>query len=313
LFLLGATAAAHAAPFPTRDQSPLLAGFGLPTAMPARIPDGGRWSFAADLNWGSTSLLQAAPDEALIVDAETRELRLTVQRSLGPRTALQVQVPWRYTGAGTLDGFIDDWHDFFGLPQGARNQLPEDALRIAYERDDTVLLDIDTSRSGLGDSTASFGYELASTDATAATAWLSIKFPTGDAGDLTGSGATDASLVLAATHRLSERWEAFGQAAVTWLGDGEILSEQQRSVVWSGMAGIAWRAIGGLHLKAQIDTHTAVFDPSQLDFLGDAVLLTVGGDYRFDSRWRLDLGVSEDIAVEASPDVVLIIGVRRDY
>jgi hypothetical protein len=282
-------------------------------AMPARILDAGRWSLAADLNWGSTSLLQASSNEALIVDAETRELRLTLQRSLGPRTALQLQVPYRYTGAGSLDGLIDDWHAFFGLPQGARNQLPEDALRIAYERDDTVLLDIDTPRSGLGDSTASFGYGLTSADATAATAWLSIKFPTGDADDLTGSGATDASLVLAATHRFGERWEVFGQGAVTWLGDGEILAAQQRSVVWSGMAGVAWRAVRGLHLKAQIDAHTAVFAPTQLDFLGDALLLTVGGDYRFDSGWRIDLGVSEDIAVEASPDVVLIIGVRRDY
>jgi len=310
--LLGVTTAARCAPFPTRDQNPLLAGFGLPTAMPARIP-ATTWSLAADLNWASTSLIQSGPSEALIVDAETRELRLTVQRSLGEHAALQLQVPYRYTGAGQLDGFIDDWHHIFGLPEGARAQLPKDALRIAYERDGAVLLDIQSTRSGLADSTVSFGYALAGTEATAASAWLSIKLPTGDADELTGSGATDASLALAATHRLGERWEVFGQAAVSWLGDGEILAAQQRSVVWSGMAGVSWRAVRGLHLKAQIDAHTAAFEPTTLDFLGDALFLTVGGDYRFDSGWRLDVGVSEDVAVETAPDVVFIFGVRRDY
>jgi Protein of unknown function (DUF3187) len=310
--LLAATATAHSAPFPTRDQNPLLAGFGLPTAMPARIPDAERWSLAADLNWGSTSLLQIAPDEGLIVDAETRELRVDLQRSLGHGLALQLQVPYRYTGAGELDGFIDDWHDFFGLPEGERSQLPEDWLRIAYQREGTVLVDIDSSRSGLADITASLAFGLASSATTSAAAWVSIKLPTGDANELTGSGATDASVALSATHRFGERWEGFGQAAVTWLGDGELLPAQQRSVVWSGMAGIAWRAVRGLHLKAQIDAHTAVFD-SGLDFLGEGVLLTVGGDYRFDSGWRLEVGVSEDIAVETSPDVVLIMGVHRDY
>jgi hypothetical protein len=70
-----------------------------------------------------------------------------------------------------------------------------------------------------------------------------------------------------------------------------------------------WR---GLSLKAQIDAHTAAFD-SDLDFLGDAIVLTVGGDYRFTSGWLMDIGVSEDIAVEHSPDVVFVLSVKRDW
>ncbi|HKQ31266.1 MAG TPA: DUF3187 family protein, partial [Burkholderiales bacterium] len=62
----------------------------------------------------------------------------------------------------------------------------------------------------------------------------------------------------------------------------------------------------------QLDAHTSAYD-SNLDFLGDAVVLTVGGDYRFSSGWRLDLGVSEDIAVEHSPDVVFVIGVKQGW
>jgi hypothetical protein len=78
------------------------------------------------------------------------------------------------------------------------------------------------------------------------------------------------------------------------------------------MAGVGVQVWRGLSLKAQIDAHTAVYD-SDLDYLSDAVVLTVGGDYLFQSGWRLDLGVSEDLAVEHSPDVVFVAGIKQSW
>ena len=312
LTLLLVTHSAAADPFTVRDQNPLLAGFGLPAAMPARLDDAGVWSSSVDLYWGSTALLQQDGSEFLLVDAETRETRLTLQGSVTDRIAWQLQLPYRYTGAGNLDGFIDSWHDTFGLPDGARSQLPQDEFEIWYSRSGSSLLDTTSSVSGLGDVQAAVGYELLTSPVTALTTWLSIKLPTGDEDKLTGSGATDVSLLLAGQHRLAARWSLFGQASVTWLGDGEFASAQQRSIVWSGLAGLSWQAWRGLSLKAQIDAHTAAFD-SNLDFLNEAVVLTLGGDYRFASGWRFDLGVSEDIAVDHSPDVVFVAGLKRSW
>ena len=64
------SAHATAAPFPTRDLNPLLAGYGLPSALPARLA-GESWSVATDLNWASTSLVQRADGEQLS-DADNR-------------------------------------------------------------------------------------------------------------------------------------------------------------------------------------------------------------------------------------------------
>jgi hypothetical protein len=304
------SAAAAAEPFPTRDLNPLLAGFGLPSALPARL-SGESWTVAADLNWASTSLVQRSGSEQLIVDAETREARVTIGRSWPSGFAAQLELPYRYTGGGVLDDAIDGWHDLFGLPEGERTAMPTDRIRIAYARGGAVLLDVDSSAAGLGDLSLDFGRTLRSTTSSAAALWLSIKLPSGDADRFTGTGATDVSLAIAADHRLSEDWSVFGQAAVTWLGDGERLAEQQNDVVWSGFAGVAWNAWRGLQLKAQVDAHSAVFDEADLDFLGDALVLTVGGDYRFASGWRLDLAVSEDIAVESASDVVFVIGLKK--
>lgn len=296
------------APFVVRDQNPLLAGLGLPSTMPSRLSHG--LSGGIDLYWGSTALMQESGNEAMLVDAETREARLTLQGTITDRIGWHVQLPYRYTGGGNLDGFIDSWHDTFGLPEGARPLLSSDQIDIIYVRSGTRRMNIRSSSSGLADIHAALGFEVYGAPDSALLAWLNIKLPTGDADKLTGSGATDASLSLTGRHRLSDRWSLFGQAAGTWLGDGDLLSQQQRSVVWSGMAGVSVATWRGLSLKAQIDAHTAAYD-SNLDFFGEAVVLTVGGDYRFESGWRLDLGVSEDLAVEHSPDVVFLLSVTN--
>lgn len=310
--LLAISASAAADPFPARDLNPLLAGFGLPSALPARV-SGESWSLAADFNWASTSLAQRAGTEQLIVDAEIREMRVTIGRSWPSGFAAQLEIPYRYTGGGVLDSAIDSWHDAFGLPEGARASMPHDRIRVAYARGSTVLLDMQSSADGLGDISLDVGRSLYSEPSGAAALWLSIKLPSGDADRLTGSAATDVSLAIAGERRLGANWSTFGQASVTWLGEGERFADQQQDVVWSGLAGIGWRAWRGLELKAQLDAHTAVFDEAEVDFLGDALVLTVGGDYRFASGWQLDIAVSEDIAVESASDVVFVLGLRRSW
>ena len=310
LALLLISTAAAADPFPARDLNPLLAGFGLPAALPARLP-GEAWSIAADLNWASVSVVQQAGTQQLIVDAETREARLTIGRSWTNGFAAQVQIPYRYTGGGVLDSAIDSWHDIFGLPEGTRALSPKDRVRIAYASGNTVVFDERSAQSGLGDISLDFGRSLSATTATAVAAWLSVKLPSGDAARFTGSGATDVSLAIAGDHRLGEDWSVFAQAGVAWLGAGERLSDRQRDFGWSALAGIGWRASRGLELKAQLDAHSAVFDEAALDFLGDAFVLSVGGDYRFASGWQLDVAVSEDIAVESASDVVFVFGLKK--
>lgn len=298
------------APFATRDQNPLLAGLGLPTAMPSRVADG--WTAGMDIFWGSTALAQEQGNEELLVDAETREARVTLQGAITDRIAWQLQVPYRYTGGGNLDGFIDSWHDFFGLAEGARPLLHRDQTNIVYARSGVRDPDIRSSASGLADIQAALGYSVHASADSAIMAWLSVELPTGDEDKLTGNGATDVSLLVSGQHRLNDRWSAFGQVAGTWLGETDLLPIEQRDFVWSAMAGVSVRTWRSLSLKAQIDAHTAAYD-SELDFFSEAVVLTVGGDYRFASGWRLDLGVSEDFAVEHSPDVVFVMGLKQAW
>ncbi|MBM0107412.1 DUF3187 family protein [Steroidobacter sp. S1-65] len=296
-------------PFSVRDQNPLLAGFGLPVAMPSRR--GREFGASLDISWGSTALTQEVGDEAVLLDAETREARVTLQGPLSDRFAWQLQLPYRYTGGGNLDSFIDSWHDFFGLAEGARPLLPRDQTNIVYARLGARQLDMRSSASGVADIQAALGYSVLDSSDTHVMTWLAVELPTGDEYKLTGNDATDVSLVLAAQRRLGQRWVAFGQVAGSWLGESDLLPIEQRDVVWSAMAGVSVRTWGGLSLKAQLDAHTAAYD-SKLDILNEAVVLTVGGHIRFPFG-QLDLGVSEDLAVEHSPDVVFLIGLKQAW
>lgn len=302
------TASASASSLPGRDQNPLLAGFGLPGPMDARLPERSEW--AVDFNWGSTALVQNAASENLIVDAESRELRLSFARRLATRWSVRLELPYRYTGGGNLDSFIDEWHDVFGLPEGARPMQPRDRLAVHYRRNGETLIELDSPTEGLADASIALAYALRDTQSTSVSAAVAVKLPTGKDHWLNSSGAADLSAILAAERRLSERWTLAGQLSATWLGDGDLLPDRQREFVWGGHTSLSFSIAPALELIVQMDGHTRAFD-SELEFFDDVLVATLGGQIHFGEDWTLSLGVSEDILVEHSPDVVFVIGLRR--
>jgi hypothetical protein len=200
-----------------------------------------------------------------------------------------------------------------GLPSGDRPALPQNAFRIDYQRTGENLAHFSDGGAGIGDISIAGGYQLRATQSNAVSLWLNIKAPTGDSDKLTGSGATDAALNLAYEQKLSSRWTAFAQLNFAYLGNGDLLPEQQRSSMWSGTLTFDYHYSPALALTLQFDGHTAAYSDSNLPLLGSAWIMTLGGEYRWRSRWYLQVGVSEDIKVEASPDVNFVLSVGKGW
>ena len=224
-----------------------------------------------------------------------------------------IEVPWRNLSGGSLDGFIDNWHDLFGLPQGPRKDMPDDRLLIDYQQDGQALLHVDDSGSGIADIPIGIGYQAYSSDERALGAWITVKLPVGDSDYLLGSGATDVALSVAGETRLAEKWLLFGQVDAVWLGDGDILPQYQDSFAWSGLAGVSWNAWRTLDLTVQFQANSQIFDLPVDGLSGDAVILSYGGSYRTTGGWRFDFGMSEDIQVDASPDATFYFAVQRGF
>ena len=304
--------AALAEPFTTVDQNPLLTGYGLPQTVAVRaLPKHGQ-SLTVTLNWSNTSLIQKNANESLVVDAESREWRLSYEFAPSERWAVRLDIPYRKISGGSLDHFIEHWHSLFGLPNGDRPALPRNQLNIAYQGpNDSLHFTRDVS--GIGDAETILSYLMRSTPTQATRIWTQIKWPTGDADKLLGSGALDASIGLSHERAISSRWQTFGQLGVTYLGTENLLRNQQRHTVWSGSLGFDYLYSQALTLTMQLDGHTAVFKNSSQNLLGNAWILTTGGSYRFGKNWRAQFGVGEDVKVDASPDVTFVVMVGKGF
>jgi hypothetical protein len=313
VWLLAASCgSATAGPFATSDQNPLLTGFAL--TAPARLPAAGHSRAQLSLNWSSTASIQKNDAETLVVDAESREWRAVVEHSFADKFAARVQLPYRTTDSGTLDSFIERFHGWFGMPNGDRDILPRDRVRIDYQKVGGQSLDRSgADLSGIGDVAVDFGYQLNSTPGQATSIWTSVLFPTGDADRLTGSEAFAASLAISHTRALGRYFEVFGHAGMSFRDKGDILGAQQRSSLWQATLGADYRATQRATITLQLDAHGAPFKASSLDLLGSAYILIVGGDYSWPSGWRLQFGISEDIEVSASPDVTFIFTIEKKH
>jgi hypothetical protein len=311
--LCGTTTDLRAEPFLVRNQHPLVALYGLPSPLPARLPEADTTRIAGVINWSNIAVTESEGAAGFTLDGEVFETRLHVDHSFGGQFAVHAELAYRDLGAGSLDGFIRNWHEFFNLGNGSRTRLPDDQLLIEYHDGSTTPLHVDASSSGIADIPIAVGYQLFASTTSAASAWLSVKAPVGKAEDLTGSGAVDVALSVAGGRQVAQRWQIFGQANLVWLGDGDLLPQLQESYAWSAMAGVTWNPWRALDLTVQLDANSAVLDTGLDGFDGDAAVLTFGGSYRTEGAWQFDLGISEDIYVDASPDLVFNLGVRHGF
>ncbi len=310
--LLLAALNAAAAPFPSTDQNPLLGGFSF--SAPAHLPPPRQTAAQLTLNWSSTAALQQSGADTLIVDAESREWRLGIERAPNERLVLRAELPYRSTSAGMLDSAIERWHDFFGLLNGDRSQLQRDRLRIDYRRSGNVRLDHhDTSLSAVGDLTLSAGWQIQAKEKSATSVWSAITLPTGDADKLTGTDTVTGTMAIAHSFTAGKHFELFGHAGVHFSDSDKPLPEHRKSMRWLAMVGTDYRITRELTFTLQLDGHGAPFESTGMDLMGEALILTFGGDYVFPSKWRLQIGVAEDIQVEASPDVTFTMSVGKRW
>lgn len=305
--------AARAEPIVVRNQHAIATLYGLPAPLPARLPRAGGGRVGLAVNWTNFAVTESRDRFEFTLDGEVVEGRVDATYALTDRVAMHGELGFRSLGAGTLDATIEQFHDALGLPNGSRDKLPEDQLLLAYAVDGETAFHLDRKASGIADVPLALGYQLRVSDRGALSGWLSVKLPTGSAEDLTGSGALDVALSLAGTRQLGERGQGFAQVNIAWLGEGDLLPTLQEEYAWSVLAGASWNAWRGLDLTAQLDASSAVLDSGLEDFDGGAVVLTFGGTWRTGAGWRFDVGVSEDIQTDASPDVVFNLAARRDF
>lgn len=239
--------------------------------------------------------------DSIALDAQTELATFSLSAPINDVWWYRIEASYADVSGGFSDSLIESWHDAFGLPNGSRDKYAQDLMRLQYQRDGQFLIDESGAFSGLTDTQVAFQYALSEDSALN----LFVNLPTGDSDTLLGSNAVDLGVSWQGTHTSESGWQTSAQVGVIALGDKGLLEAEARRAAAFGQVALAWPVSEHIVLKLQVDGHTAYYE-SPLSPLGkNAVMLGMGGSVVLGRQWQLDLMVSEDIAVEASPDVGL--------
>ncbi len=316
LLFSGVLCAQMISPFASFNQSPVIQIHNLPAVDSAAVLNEGRSRYRLVNDLASNYTFANASNENLLFDGETNRTRFVYTRGAGNGWEWGVQIPYVNHSGGSLDGFIEDWHDIFGLPQGGRPAAPRNRLRYFYQRNGVTQLLLTEASSGMGDVRLSAGWQRPQRGDTRLAIRGSLSLPTGDSDQLRGSGAEELALWLSADGE--ESWFGlpgglFGGGGLLLMGRGEVLADQQRRFVAFGSLGAGVRVLPWMRLKLQADVNSSFYRNSSLTQINaTAVQLLMGGDLQLGRNVRLDIMVGEDITVHASPDVVFHLALTVD-
>jgi hypothetical protein len=293
--------------YATRNLNPILQPFYLPTHAGFSDDDG--WRIDHSLYITNTSQEESKGDEYLLIDVENYRYELGL-RHRRDRWLTRVDVPMVSNRGGELDGFIEDWHDLFGLPQGDRDNHPQDQINIGYSRDGTIEYRQESSSSGLADISLAMGYQ-----AQNGTTWFAgIELPTGSADNYSGNEAVDLALWLSHQWQLDDETCSFALFGVSLPGDGGDLEGLIVDQIWVSQVGMGFQINPSVVATAQLDMHSSTIDDSDLTAFGNSLQIQLGLGFPqlFDNH-RLDLFLSEDILVESAPDISFGIRLSSRY
>ncbi|MCZ6889467.1 MAG: DUF3187 family protein [Gammaproteobacteria bacterium] len=297
-------------PLRVRNASPVAVIFGLPRSMGgAVLRSGSELSLSAEIVNNFTGAISGSTFATF--DGETTVLEYGYRRAAGNGWEWGVDVPYIVHNGGILDGFIDGWHDLFGLPS-KRSGLPKNRIdyRVAYQgRTEFAIL---ASTRGWGDVQFWGARSLLRDDGRALAARAQIKVPTGEVERATGSGAADFAVWLDYTDArlLKGRLVATASLGLTALGKGDLIPSKQKRLAGTGHVGLRYAINGKLSVIGQLDLHSELIDSGVAQATGAVLLGTLGGRVHITDRLWLDLGVTEDLAGPAGSDVAFLISLR---
>lgn len=297
LLSLTALRAVAAGGYATRDLNPILQPVFLPAYISLDSEDS--WRIDHSLFITNTHQDQSRGGESLIIDVENTRYELDFGYRHDDWVVL-INLPFIASRGGELDGLIEDWHDFWGFPEGDRGGEPRDQIEIEYRRDGALEYSQTESSSGLADVSLSLGHHPRGEIGY----FIGIELPTGSESDFSGNEAIDIALWIIADRQIGDDLSLYGLFGLSLPGDDGAIEGLIGDRIWVAQAGLDYRFTERIVGIAQLDYHSASIEDSDLRAFGDSFQIQLGlGFERLFGEQRLDLFFSEDILVGSAPDI----------
>jgi hypothetical protein len=310
LILTSCTTLTEPAPYRTRIQSPsqLVAIQPLPRA--AKVLPTGDIRAGIQFNWSNIWGPEDEGTQSAVWDGEIVRTNFSFQVGIGEDLDLEIGLPLMYAGGGTLDSFIENWHDWFYLPNAGRDDHPQDRfdMRATNGDEDGYVMD----RHGLyvGDIPiflSWFPLEQSDDMPTSLGVRGGIELPTGDDDDGYGSGGIDASIGFLG--QIDEE-----KCSIFYWGNAALVNQWDRAddadidIDWvpSFGAGFELGVADGLSGLAQLSWEKSVLrDLDTRRTNRNQLVVSFGGRYWISENLRFDFALIEDLIQKISPDVTI--------
>lgn len=299
------------------NNNPFFAIYGLPRIGDAQLLRRDEQAYRLTQEVSSYYAIEKTLNEKIELDGETYTSVFNWKYGLTDKLQLGIEIPYiRHTG-GTLDGFINEWHELFDLPEGGRNFVANDRFLFRYERDGEVLIDYDQAERGIGDVSLTATW-LGNDNPKAPWALsFSLNLPTGKAQYYHGNNHTDAALWYKAQTEsvfLEMRSGYFYSLGLVYIGGTEILPQFVNQVAVFGGIGGGVFVTPDVVLMTQFDLHSPVYKgPEVNDLSGYSMQISVGGYIFIDAGNKIHISVGEDLALDVSPDITFHLGYEWLY
>lgn len=307
-------------PLTTSNTRPTVLIHGIPTSRSAEITSTNEWQVELDSEITNHFSYNYDNNEQVRFDGETTRFALSVKHGIDSQAELEIILPYVSHDGGSLDQFIEDWHDIFGFPQNGRTNHPQNQLQFFYQKNGVTKLDFQESAGGVGDAQIIFAIDLKeqkTQQQNNLTFKAAIKLATGDSDKLTGSGGIALSAWLAgdwSTRLFDLDGLNYYSIGGMWLEEGEVIADQQQSYALFGGFGSGLQVSENVVLQAQLDLHTPLYKGSDMRELDSvAFLLTVGGNLKINKQWNIDIAVVEDALPHSAPDVTFHLGINSRW
>jgi hypothetical protein len=293
-------------PLTISNYNPLVAIHGLPSIGDAELLTRGSVNMQISYDISSHYANDENSNESILLDGESDRATLILRQGISRGMQMSIVIPYIKHHGGRLDSFINNWHDAFGMPEGGRNQVQDSQFRYFYRRDSQIRFDLQNPSSGIGDIRVQGAWQVGQKASEVSAIEVSVKLPTGDSTKLHGSGAVDVAMWYKSENQqrfFGRRSGSFYSIGALYIGKGDVLSDMVQQFVGFGGLGAGLYLTDNLLFISQLDINTPFYSSDLVETGSYAVQLTLGGSVMLSERGRINLGVAEDLVIDASPDV----------
>lgn len=284
------------------NMHPSNAIFLTPVPERASLIGDGKRSFSFKLDMANSMIREL--DSGIIASFDFEEYQFTFEYREGTgRGEYMVALPLRYRSPGTFDGIITDWHKFFGLPRGLRDDYPNQLYQyVIVTRDGTVFNDEGDS-FGLGDVRIGYKHLLSGDeDGSEAFSLRGIaKLPTGDSDSALGSGGLDLSVGALYQRNLSQHLRAYLNADYIFIGEPDWQNIEHRDA-HSYSAALEYSLDHSTSLVGQFKVQSNPLRIGSFEADKDSQEIQFGLNTLLSDGLLLTVGFSEDANPETAPD-----------